>query len=251
MQGMQKGRQPAFSGCRRTLGVVAAALVAFAGFCAPLAAQEKSTGQPVGGWKTEGASAGGGGQVAGISLDAKQIDAVKSVSAYFNEFQNLKGSFVQTDPDRKKQRGKFFVKKPGRLKFEYNLPSKQVITSDGNYIAVQDTGAGTDDRYPLEQTPFRILLKKDVDLLRDARILDVQESPDLVIVTLQDKSPDAPGRIKLIMARAPQLELKEWVTTDAQGKDTHIEVANLIKSENVDVKMFEIYAPNTAKPSGG
>ncbi len=252
MQGMKKVGQAANSGRRRAVGFVAAGLLAIAGLLTPLAAQEKSTGQPVGGaWPTDTKKEGSGTQVAGISLDAKQIDAVKSVSAYFNEFQNMQGSFVQTDPDRKKQRGKFFVKRPGRLKFEYNLPSKQVITSDGQYVAVQDTGAGTDDRYPLEQTPFRVLLKKDVDLLRDARILDVQESADLVIVTLQDKSPDAPGRIKLIMARAPQLELKEWVTTDAQGKDTHIEVANLNKSEDVDAGKFKIHAPNTVKPGGG
>ncbi len=253
MQGIEWCRLAAISAGGRAAGCVAVGLIALVGFAAPLAAQDKSTGQPVGGWKTDGVKTEGTGaqQVAGISLDAKQVDAVKLVSAYFNEFQNLKGSFVQTDPDRKKQRGKFFVKRPGRLKFEYNLPSKQIIVSDGQYVAVQDLGAGTDDRYPLDQTPFRVLLKKDVDLLRDARILDVQESNDLVIVTLQDKSPDAPGRIKLVMARAPQLELKEWVTTDAQGKDTLIEVANLTKAEDVDAGMFKIVSPTLGKPGGG
>src|SRR5262245_16572552 len=44
-----------------------------------------------------------------ITLDSKQMEAVKKVSAYFNELANLRGTFVQTDPDKKKARGKFYV----------------------------------------------------------------------------------------------------------------------------------------------
>jgi outer membrane lipoprotein-sorting protein len=88
-----------------------------------------------------------------------------------------------------------------------------------------------------------VLLRKDVDLMRDATILDVQEADDVLIVTLQDKSPDAPGRIKLFMSKLPRLELKEWVTTDAQGLDTRLEVSGLVTSEEIDVALFKIVSP--------
>ena len=179
----------------------------------------------------------------GAILDAKQTELVGKVSTYFNELQNLKGVFVQTSADNKRMRGRFYVKRPGRLRFEYALPSKQLIVSDGQMIAIQDLDINTDDRIALDQTPFRILLRKDVDLFRDARILAVQEADDIAIVTLQDKSPDAPGRIKLFMAKAPRLELKEWVTTDAQGLDTRLEVSGLVTSEEIDVALFKITSP--------
>ena len=213
----------------------------------PAMAQEKKGSSPVGGeFKTKVESNSG---AVGITLDAKQQDAVKLVTAYFNDLKNMKGNFVQTT-GAERLRGKFFVKRPGRLRFEYNLPSKQLIVSDGEYIAIQDLGMNTDDRISLEQTPFRMLLRKDVDLVRDSRILDVQEADDLIIVTLQDKSPDAPGRIKLFMTRAPQMELKEWVTTDSGGKDTRVEVSNLVKSEEIDAGVFKIHSPSLA-PKGG
>ena len=183
-------------------------------------------------------------QVAGITLDAKQIELVKSISGYFNEFPNLRGAFVQTAPDNKRMRGKFFVKRPGRLRFEYSLPSKQLIIADGKQLAVQDHDLNTDDRYALDQTLFRMLLRQDVDLLRDARILDVQEADDLLIVSLQDKSPDAPGKIRLFLTKAPRLELKEWVMTDAQGTDTRVELSNLVKTEEIDVGLFKIESPS-------
>jgi len=174
-----------------------------------------------------------------ITLDEGQTAIIKRVDAYFNELANLKGSFVQTSADKKRMRGKFYLKKPGRFRFDYALPSKQVILSDGKFLRIQDHDLGNEDAIELDQTPFRILLRKDVDLLRDARISEVQEAPDLIVISLQDKSPDSVGRIRLILVKKPGLELKEWVTSDAQGLDTRIELADLDKSEDIDASLFK------------
>jgi outer membrane lipoprotein-sorting protein len=67
----------------------------------------------------------------------------------------------------------------------------------------------------------------------------VQEANDLIVLTLQDKNPDTPGRIKLFLVKIPALELKEWVTTDAQGLDTRIELSNLVRTEEIDQTLFQ------------
>jgi outer membrane lipoprotein-sorting protein len=178
-------------------------------------------------------------QVAGITLDAKQVEAIKKVSLYFNDLKQLRGNFIQTGADNKRLRGKFFVKQPGRFRFEYGFGSKLLIVSDGTYLSVQDLDIKTDDRIELDRTPFRLLLRKDVDLLRDATISDVQEVDDLIIVSLADKSPDAPGKIRLFLAKKPTLELKEWVTTDAQGGDTRVEISDLNRTDELAVDLFK------------
>jgi outer membrane lipoprotein-sorting protein len=186
------------------------------------------------------------GQVqAGAGTDAKVFDAnqvatIKKVTDYFNALNNLKSDFQQTNPDGKRLRGKLAVKRPGRFRFDYNKPSKQVVVSDGKMLAIQDTDGGSDDRYELDNTPFRMLLRKDVDLMRDARILEVQEADDLIIITVMDKSPDAPGKIKLFFVAKPAIELKEWVTTDAQNLDTRVELSGINRTEDVDAAHFDI-----------
>lgn len=182
------------------------------------------------------------GAVSGVTFDARQMEVLREINAYFNAMVNLRGVFVQTGADKVRMRGKFYVKRPGRLRFDYSLPSRMLIISDGQYLAIQDHDLKTDDRISLESTPFRLLLRKDVDLIRDARILELQEADDLVIVTLQDKSPDAPGRIRLFLTRKPKLEIKEWVTTDTQGADTRVELGDLVKTEEIDAAMFKIPA---------
>ncbi len=208
----------------------------------PTAAQDakQQPSNPVGAWPAPKVNPEP--QVAGVQLDAKQVDLVKRVGGYFNELVTLRGTFVQTASDNKRLRGKFFVKKPGRLRFEYNLPSKQLVVSDGQMLANQDWDLGTDDRIALDQTVFRMLLRKDVDLMRDARIIDVQESDDLIVLTLQDKSSENSGHIRLFMTKAPALELKEWVTRDAQG-ETRVELAGVVRSEELDAGLFKIESP--------
>lgn len=175
----------------------------------------------------------------GLQLDKKQSELVQKINVYFRDLPDLKGTFVQTTADNKRSKGKFYVKRPGRFRFDYAAPSKLVIISDGDYLRVQDFDINSEDQYSIDQTPFRVLLRKDVDLLRDARILELQEVDDVVIVALQDKNPDTVGRIKLFLAKKPNLELREWVTTDAQGLDTRVELQDLAKTEDLDPGLFK------------
>ena len=177
------------------------------------------------------------------TLDDKQTAALKEVSKYFNDLKQLKGAFNQTNADGKKMRGKFYIKQPGKFRFDYGSGSKMIIVSDGKNLSVQDLDLKTDSSWELDRTPFRLLLRKDVDLLRDAAVLEVQDVDDLIIVSIQDKSPETPGRIKLFLGKKPALELKEWVTTDAQGIDTRIEIADLNRTEEVASDLFTPQSP--------
>lgn len=178
----------------------------------------------------------------GLKLDAAQTEVVKKVSGYFGNLGSLKGAFVQTGADKKRMKGKFYLKRPGQFRFDYALPSKQVIVSDGEYLAIQDHDLNNEDRVELDKTPFRLLLRKDVDLLRDAKILEVQSAEDLIVVALRDNSPDTPGTIKLFLSTAPALELKEWQTLDAQGQETQVQVTDLVKGAELDAGLFKIQA---------
>lgn len=202
---------------------------------APAAAPAAAPGAAGTAWSAE-VSAGN----QGIALDEAQLKVVKAVSDYFNGVTSLKGTFVQTTSDQKKMKGKFSLLRPGKFRFDYSLPSKQIIISDGEYLAIQDLDLRNEDRIALDQTPFRLLLRKDVDLARDAKIMEVQQADDLMVVALQDKSPDTPGRIKVYLATSPGVELKEWVTTDAQGVETRVEIGDVERDAKLDPAAFKI-----------
>src|SRR6476619_6035664 len=128
-------------------------------------------------------------------LDKKQVELVRKVNAYFNQLTTIKGTFLQTSADNQRQRGHYYIARPGRFRFEFNRPSRVVILSDGRYISIQDHDLNTEDRCDLTYTPFRALLQREVDLLRDTRIFEVKEEESSIVVTFEDQSSDTAGRI--------------------------------------------------------
>ena len=171
-------------------------------------------------------------------LTKSQIETVRRVDAYFNQLASLMGSFVQTSADNKRERGKFYISRPGRFRFEFNRPSRVVIISDGTHIAIQDRDLNTDDRWDLAYTPFRALLQKDVDLLRDARVLDARETDDSITISFEDKSGDANSRMQLFLLRKPAIQMKAWIVKDAQGLDTRIDLTEVLAIGEPDPQLF-------------
>ena len=188
------------------------------------------------GWSAEVARQG----TSGLVLNERQTALVNEVAGYFNNLGDLKGLFIQYAEGKRPMRGKFMMQRPGKFRFDYNRPSRQVIISDGRYLAIQDYDLDNEDRVELDQTPFRLLLRKNVDLLRDALITGVEETDEKIVLGLRDKNTETPGHIKLTFDRKPSLELSEWLTKDAQGQDTRVAIGNLVKDEKIPAKMFKI-----------
>ena len=179
-----------------------------------------------------------GGKTA-VELSSQQIALVEKVNAYFNQMTALKGAFVQTSAGGARLRGKFYVQRPGRFRFDFARPSRLVIVSDGRQVAVQDHDLKTDDRWELDQTPFGVLLRQDVNLLRDARFFEVQESDDTIVVAFEDKSQLVPGPLKMILAIQPTLELRKWITKDLRGQDTLVELSEIVRVDDFDADWFK------------
>jgi len=203
------------------------------------AATPKATApsSPVGGGANWQANVATQAPASGVPQES-DLQVVEKINAYFNGLSDLQGTFTQTDPDNKQKHGKFYFEKPGKVRFDYGTPSKLKIISNGEYLAIEDHDLQTSDRYPLEMTPFRLLLSQNVNLGNDAKILAVDQSPDAIVLTVEDKKNENGGRIRLIFNK-PSVSLREWIVSDPQGLDTRIEVSGLEQNKKVAAETFE------------
>jgi outer membrane lipoprotein-sorting protein len=207
-------------------------------------ADEPATEPPVAGWTTESEAGATAEQKAlldtqpPIVLSPEQILLLSNINAYLNSLTNLQGRFIQTDHRNEETRGRFYVSRPGRLRFDYSSPSMLRIVSDGEYLSVEDHDLKTVDKFPLNSTPIRLLLGEDVNLARDAVILDMRQDDSAVFIVIKDKSSNSPGYLQLFFRR-PELELYEWVITDAQGLDTRIQLADLVTGDEKSEEFFQ------------
>ncbi|RIA55975.1 LolA family protein [Dichotomicrobium thermohalophilum] len=204
----------------------------------PEKAPQESTVSPIGGaWETETLVRP---EAADEEItDAEALEIIERVNAYFNNLKEAKAEFVQFDANNEKKSGDFFFKRPGKVRFDYDRPSRMKIISNGEYLAVENHDLRTADRYPLESTPFKLLLSEEVNLLEDARILSIDKGEDVLILTMEDKTGESAGQIRLFFRTDPELELASWIITDAQGVDTRVDIAELERDVQLSADLFE------------
>lgn len=170
------------------------------------------------------------------SFSEEDEKALAEASAYLSSLENLQGNFLQVGPDGSVAEGKFYLRRPGRLRFEYQPPENLLVVADGTWVAVKDS-AGPAQRYPMASTPLNLLLGENVNLTDSARVLNVESQPGALLITLADRSGEAPGQITLIFDQ-PTLQLRQWVVTDAQGLQTTVALRNVQAGIRADNALF-------------
>ncbi|MES1991884.1 MAG: outer membrane lipoprotein carrier protein LolA [Pseudomonadota bacterium] len=175
-----------------------------------------------------------------ITLSDSDRADIDRVSTYLSGLANMQGNFLQVGPDGSLAEGRFYLRRPGRLRFEYSPPEKILVVADGTWVAVKD-GYSATQRYPLGATPLGILLEDHVNLGTEVRILGVERQPGSLRVKLADKSGNAPGDITLVFDE-PSLQLRQWVVTDAQGLQTTVALRSIQNGIRADNGLFVIKA---------
>ena len=175
-----------------------------------------------------------------MTFDAKQRALIDRVNVYLMAMQTLIGDFVQVGPDGRKVEGKFYLQKPGRVRFEYNPPSPIELVADGSSLVVRDRNLNTQDLYPLSQTPLRFLLADRIDLLRDTNVIAISADDMFVSVMIEEKQTLGGTHRVMMMFNAKDTQLKQWTVTDPQGYDTTVALSNLEAGRKLDQTMFVI-----------
>jgi outer membrane lipoprotein-sorting protein len=173
------------------------------------------------------------------ALSSEQQQTLAEVNSYFNSVKTMHGDFIQFGPNGERAEGKFYLARPGRIRFYYNPPSKVDIVADGKSVSVKDRKLATQDIWPLSETPLRFLLAERINLEKDADVASVSVEPDLVTVVLSDTSTFGSGKLTLIFD-AKTTELKQWTVTDAQGYDTSVAIYNTKVNGPTNPKLFTI-----------
>jgi len=172
--------------------------------------------------------------------DGSQKPLVDRISSYLSSVQVLSGDFVQIGPDGSRNVGKFYIQKPGKVRFDYEPPSPIDVVADGSSVVVRDRRLATQQLYPLSQTPLRFLLADQIDLTRDTNLVAVSQDPTFVSVTIEEHQFLIGTNRMMLMFGAKDLALRQWTVTDPQGYDTTVAIYNLDTTHKPDPRLFTI-----------
>ncbi|MEM0921658.1 MAG: outer membrane lipoprotein carrier protein LolA [Pseudomonadota bacterium] len=174
-----------------------------------------------------------------LPASAQNAADLLRISNYLNGLGTLEGNFVQVGPDGDLSEGTFYLRRPGRMRFEYEPPNRALIIADGVWVGVCDPKIQTVDRFPLSETPLDLLLRDRVDLREEGAVEAIDRSAGQLRVRAID--PDSPdqGSITMVFADNP-LELRQWIVVDSQGLTTTVALSETRANVRLGGELFFI-----------
>ncbi|MBI1416991.1 MAG: outer membrane lipoprotein carrier protein LolA [Limimaricola sp.] len=169
------------------------------------------------------------------------------LSRYLTSLQTVEAKFTQVNADGSISTGTLKLKRPGRIRFEYDPPDGALVVAGGGQLAIFDPASNEGPTiYPLSRTPLSLILAPKVDLSTARMVVDHGADATSTTVTAQD--PDHPeyGTIQLVFTANPT-ELRQWVVTDDTGSQTTVILGDMVINQPIGDIAFNIIAESAKR----
>ena len=172
-------------------------------------------------------------------LVAEKI-SLDRLSSYLDGLKTVEAKFTQISSDGSFSTGALFIKRPGRIRFEYDPPNDALVLASGGQLAIFDPkGNAGPESYPLNKTPLSLILDDKIDLKRNKLVAGHNFDGTSTILTVQD--PENPERGKMALVFTPDgPQLRQWVIRDQNGEETVVVLNDMATGKKLNDAMFNI-----------
>lgn len=174
----------------------------------------------------------------------KFIEDIKQAEEYLKNLKSARARFVQTTHDGTQLVGTFYLKRPGKLRFEYDDPIKDFVVSDGYFIYFYDAELGQQTNAPIGQTLADFFLREDLSLSEDIKVTSVKRKGGFLQIEVVQRSDPEAGALTFGFKEEKGLTLSKWRVVDAQGLITEVELFYLKTDIKHPSELFIYTDPN-------
>jgi len=151
------------------------------------------------------------------------------VSAHLQAVASMTATFTQTDRAGKVLTGQLTLKRPGKIRFQYQKGVPLLVVGDGKALTMIDYQVNQVQRWPIGKSPLAVLLNPGANLASVARVVPTADSRIVLVEARDPKRPEF-GTLTMAFLRnatAPGgLMLQGWVALDSQNNRTSIRLTN-------------------------
>jgi outer membrane lipoprotein-sorting protein len=149
------------------------------------------------------------------------------LKAHLSGVQTMSASFTQTDARGRTATGTLQLKRPGRVRFEYD-GKDLLLVANGKSLVFLDYQVGQKSSWPLGRTPLGPLLSSSPDFNGKAQILP---SSDPRVVVARARNTGQYGQLTLAFLRSSSapggLQLYGWTAIDPQNRRTTVRLSEV------------------------
>ena len=182
----------------------------------------------------------------GTGTDTSHGAVVARVEAYLNGVKSFSARFLQVDNAGNVVQGQLYMRRPGRLRFEYDAPSPLLLVADGVWLVLHDRELEQINRFPLYETPLSVLVDDPVNLRERVEVVEVEEGLGVLRLKIIDRELPDEGWMGVTFTEPPLL-LRQWKIKDAQGGITALSLTDIRVNQKLDPKLFVLTDPGWPK----
>ncbi|WP_083957759.1 LolA family protein [Tateyamaria omphalii] len=179
--------------------------------------------------------------VAIVAAQAAWADKLplNAISSYLNDLRTAQGTFTQINDDGTVDTGNIYIKRPGKMRFEYNAPNESLLVASANAVYIVDSKSNQPpETYPLRRTPLSLILARNVNLSQANMVVGHDFDGTATIVTAQDPEHPEYGNIQMKFTGNP-VQLRQWVVNDSGGGQTTVVLGELQTGGSISNRLFD------------
>lgn len=169
-------------------------------------------------------------------------DLIRAAERYFDGIETLQSRFIQTNPDGSYIDGTIAMRRPGRMRIDYNDPSPLEVIADGTFFILVDHRLEEVTYLPLETTPAHLLLREDFALGEEIAVDGIDRKAGLVRLKLRRAGEEDIGSVTVTLNADPMM-LRQWEIHDAQGQRTRVTLLDPRFGVTLDDSLFAFENP--------
>ena len=150
------------------------------------------------------------------------VSAIRGIST-------MKADFVQTDRQGRAVSGTMTLKRPGKIRFEYQKDVNMLIVSNGKSLTMVDYDVNQVQRWPIKDSPLGALLDPNRDIAKYGKLIPTG-NPNVISGEVRGPKRPEYGVITMIFVRNASApggwQLTNWVALDSQNNRTTVKLRN-------------------------
>lgn len=181
---------------------------------------------------------------ASAALSDQDMADLARIEQYMDGVVTLQARFQQQEePTGRPTQGTIYLRKPGRLRVEYDsLPIR--VVADGTLISYYDMELDQLSQLPLRQSSAWFLVRHPIDLSDGITVSQIDRSPGGVQLHMYQTDEPEAGSVSLIFYENP-LTLSQWTVTDAQNKRVRVGLTDM--QTGIDIPNERFQTPRTCR----
>ncbi len=167
---------------------------------------------------------------------------IDRVSHYLSGLSTIVADFTQVAPDGSLSSGKFYLSRPGRMRWQYNPPTPILMIANGKEFVYYDYELQQVSYIPLDSALVGFLAQETIRFDGKVGITLFEEQDGVIRIGLAQRDKPSEGALMLEFSDKPLL-IRNLKVTDATGQQTSVALSDAKFGVALEKELFVFRDP--------